>query len=506
MRKKSNALPSKVNLGIRFFTAKNGSISCSANGTSLHSSYDPEKEGERFAASLGASFYPEYIIVTEPALSYCETFLRKRFPSARLCAVRYSEDFSESDKRWDIVFNAAKKEDELSENLFASLGEEGLCSSLFASWYPSARAFPRKDEAVWREIKNAVDKGRDVLFTRSAFSSRWILNAFFICKHIERVKTLIKGNAPLVVAASGPSLTNALPLLARFRKYYFLIAVSSALSVLNAHDIVPDLCFSTDGGFYAKAHLTRLAFVSGIPLALAEEAACGGTILSQNDIVPLSYGDGFASKLFKSCGIPSVKIERNGTVSGSALSFAKAITDGPIFFCGLDLAPAPGLQHAEPNELDLRAEIFDVKTFPKETRASISRFTSGALRLYRKWFQALPEKETRNVYRLAHEYRFSNTLGAIGDVDFDFFEKSLSPNGTLPRIADEALAQKKDVQKSALDFAKRHGQSDEWLHEFFPAEYISWKRETDGEEKGRKAKTLEKKSDELLKKIERLLS
>jgi hypothetical protein len=76
----------------------------------------------------------------------------------------------------------------------------------------------------------------------------------------------------------------------------------------------------------------------------------------------------------------------------------------------------------------------------------------------------------------------------------------------LPRIADEALAQKKDVQKSALDFAKRHGQSDEWLHEFFPAEYISWKRETDGEEKGRKAKTLEKKSDELLKKIERLLS
>ena len=506
MRKKSNALPSKVNLDIRFFTAKNGSISCSANGTSLHSSYDPEKEGERFAASLGASFYPEYIIVTEPALSYCETFLRKRFPCAKLCAVRYSEDFSESDKRWDIVFNAASSEGNLSENLFALLGEEGLCCSLFASWQPSARAFPRKNEVVWREIKNAVDKGRDVLFTRSAFSSRWIQNAFFICKHIERAKTVIKGTSSLVVAASGPSLTNALPLLARYRKHYFLIALSSALSVLTAHGIIPDLCFSTDGGFYAKAHLAHLAFDSGIALALAEEAACGGTVLTQSDIVPLSYGDGFASELFKSCRIPSVKIERNGTVSGSALSFAKAVTSGPIFFCGLDLAPAAGLQHAEPNELERRAEISDIKTFPKETRASLSRFASGALSLYRKWFQTLSEEKSRNVYRLAHEYRFSNTLGSIVDVDFAFFEKSLSPNGTLPRIANEALVQKETVQKSALEFAMRHGRSDEWLHEFFPAEYISWKRESDDEEKESKAKTLEKKSDELLKKIERLLS
>ena len=163
--------------------------------------------------------------------------------------------------------------------LFDRLGEEGLCSALFASWQPSARAFPEKDAAVWQEIKHAVDKGRDVLFTRSCFASRWIANAFFICRHIERARRIVKGSSSVVVAASGPSLKSALPYLAEFRPSYFLIAASSALSVLTAYGIVPDVCIATDGGFYAKAHLSPLSRFPHIPLALAEEASCNGTVL-----------------------------------------------------------------------------------------------------------------------------------------------------------------------------------------------------------------------------------
>lgn len=454
---------------------------------------------------MSPPFNPQYVLVTEPALSYCAQFFRKRFPAAVLCAVRYAPDFSEADKQWDIVFDAGQSEVRFSDVLFDRLGEEGLCSALFASWQPSARAFPEKDAAVWREIKYAVDKGRDVLFTRSCFASRWIANAFFICRHIERARRIVKGSSPVVVAASGPSLKSALPYLAQFQPSYFLIAASSALSVLTAYGIIPDVCIATDGGFYAKAHLSPLSRFPHIPLALAQEASCSGDILSACDIIPLSYGDGFAASLFAACGIPSMKIERNGTVSGSALDFARSITDGSVFLCGLDMAPASGLQHAQPNVLEEEEAASYIKTYPNETKNSASRFTSGALELYRKWFRSLPKARVKNVYRFAHDYRFSNTLGAIADVDAAFFERSLSQQRILPRIADEALPKKDAVQKAARDFLKLHAGSDAWLHEIFPAEYVSRQREPDAEKKESKAETLAKKSDALSKKIARII-
>ena len=454
---------------------------------------------------MSPPFNPQYVVVTEPALSYCAQFFRKRFPAAVLVAVRYAPDFAEADKGWDIVFDAGRSEVRLSDVLFDRLGEEGLCSALFASWQPSARAFPEKDAAVWQEIKYAVDKGRDVLFTRSCFASRWIANAFFICKHMERARRIVKGSSPVVVAASGPSLKSALPYLAEFRPSYFLIAASSALSVLTAYGIIPDVCIATDGGFYAKAHLSPLLRFPHIPLALAEEASCSGDILSTSGIIPLSYGDGFAASLFAACGIPSMKIERNGTVSGSALDFARSITDGSVFLCGLDMAPASGLQHARPNALEEREAASYIKTYPNETKNSASRFASGALELYRKWFRSLPKTRVKNVYRFAHDYRFSNTLGAIADVDAAFFERSLSQQRILPRIADEALPKKDAVQKAARDFLKLHAGSDAWLHEIFPAEYVSRQREPDAEKKESKAETLAKKSDALSKKIARII-
>lgn len=492
-------------MGVCFFTAKSGLPSCAANGTNIHSSYDPEREAERFVAAMSPSFYPQYVVVTEPALSYCAQFFRKRFPAAVLVAVRYVPDFSITDKTWDIVFDAAQNEVRLSDVLFDRLGEEGLCSALFASWQPSARAFPEKDAAVWQEIKHAVDKGRDVLFTRSCFASRWIANAFFICRHIERARRIVKGSSSVVVAASGPSLKSVLPYLAEFRPSYFLIAASSALSVLTAYGIVPDVCIATDGGFYAKAHLSPLSRFPHIPLALAEEASCNGTVLSTSGIIPLSYGDGFAASLFAACGIPSMNIERNGTVSGSALDFAQSVTDGSVFLCGLDMAPSSGLQHARPNALEEREAASYMKTYSKETKNCASRFASGALELYRKWFQSLPKARVKNVYRLARDYRFSNTLGAITDVDIAFFERSLSPRRILPRIEDEALPKKEVVQKAARDFLKLHAGSDAWLHEIFPAEYVSRQREPDTEKKESKAETLAKKSDALSKKIARII-
>ena len=93
---------------IEFSTARNGSKTCSVNGKYLHSLYNPEKEAERFVSNLQCDYNPQYIVITEPVLSYSAPYLKKRFPSSKLCAIRYCDAFSETDSKWDFVFKCEK--------------------------------------------------------------------------------------------------------------------------------------------------------------------------------------------------------------------------------------------------------------------------------------------------------------------------------------------------------------------------------------------------------------
>ena len=488
-------------MSVAFSRAKNGQETCSVNGVHLHSTYNPTHEAELFAASLSSSFSPQYIIVTEPALSYCAQFLRKRFPNARIGAVRYDTAFASSDTLWDIVFDANSK---LADELFNALGEEGICSTLFASWKASERAYIPQHDTAWSKIKDALMKSRDVLFTRSYFSSRWILNAVSFCTHVSRTAHITKGTCPVVIAASGPSLENTLPYLKKFRVSFFLIAVSSALSVLAAHNITPDICISTDGGFYARAHMLQFnALLKEVPLACASEAACPHSLLAQSCFIPLSYGDGISSALMECCSIPAMHAERNGTVSGTALCLAQNITSDRVFLCGFDMAPSAGFQHTQPNMLEQSASYCDRRTASKETRINVSRFSSKPLELYRAWFQALPSERVKNVFRLSHHFCYAYELGFIEDIDFSFFEKSLHQTQRMPQLAMQNIPSTEQRINSAASFIKSHASSDAWLHEIFPAEYIAWQHAAN--EKESRWKQLQQKNSTLIAKIARLL-
>ena len=471
------------------------------NGVLLHSTYNPEQEAKRFVTSLAFSFAPHAVVVTEPALSYCAQFLRQRFPHALICAVRYDKAFATTDKLWDIVFDANSN---LSNELFNALGEEGVCSALFASWKASERAYALQHENAWHEIKNALIKSRNVLFTRSYFSSRWILNAVLFCTRVQHVALIERGNCPVVVAASGPSLASALPYLKKFRASFFLVAASSALSVLAACNIVPDICISTDGGFYALAHMLQFnTLLKKAPIALASEAACVRSLFATSSFIPLSYGDGISSALLERCAIPAMHAERNGTISGTAMQFAQNITDAPVFLCGLDMAPATAFQHAQPNMLEQSASSYDRRTATKETRISAARFSSQSLELYRAWFQSLPDERVKNVFRLSHHFHYAHELGALHDVDFSFFEKILHQSPDMPRLTIQHIPAAKQRMSAVKSFVKEHAHSDAWLHEIFPAEYIAWQHAQN--EKERRWEQLQQKNETLIAKIARLL-
>lgn len=343
-----------------------------------------------------------------------------------MCCVRLSHEFASSNSIWKKVFFAAKDEqqnEELAEEIFSFMGEEGVCSCAFFSWKPSETAFPEEADFAWRQIRKAVQKGRSVLSTRKYFARRWTKNALRLSLFARKTACIEPGDGTVVVCASGPSLKDNIPFLKRYRSRFFLVALSSALSPLLYAGFSPDLCVSTDGGYWAKLHLSFLS-QNTIPLALAVEGSCFAHIIEKNILIPLVYPDGCSKKIIQAVGFAGTEATRNGSVSGTAAHLALSLTQGDVYFCGLDLATNKGFAHTQPNALEIRSSLSDYRLSTAETRAVKGSLPApnlefSPMEIYRSWFssQNFPDRLFRlNTQKLP-------CLGKIEGVDWDFFEK-----------------------------------------------------------------------------------
>lgn len=464
-------------MSITFTKSANGEATCSFNSIRLHSAYNPSREAERFVQNVKCDFNPKYILITGAALSYCAVYFRKYFPSALLCTIQFSEDFKPTEKLWNKTFYTTQNDIPLSEQIFSYMGEEGVVSCFFTAWQPSEKAFPKEHELAWKQIKMSVLKSRNVLATRSFFAKRWVKNTmkFFIA--LKNINILKKGSSPIIVCASGPSLKTSLPFLSKYRDRYFLIAVSSALYPLVENNIIPDLCISTDGGYWAKHHLAHaLVNNTEIPIALSPESACFSKILQSSKIIPLSYGDGISESFIYDQHTPSMPAYRNGTVSGTAAQFALSATDGNVFFCGLDLAPVNGYAHTQPNELEIFNMKSDNRLHTLETRIYPSTRPSASLNIYRSWF-ATSNFEGR-LFRLSDNYKYRNKLGAIEDVNWDFFDNNTQDSSnSKPEFYQSEYD--RDIKERYIQIKKTidlNIKKAEWIREAVPADYIVYER------------------------------
>ncbi len=468
-------------MNIDFSSSSKGFQVVKINGIPLHSQYNPLLEAQRFVDGIQVPFNPKAVIITGPGLSYTAEFLRKRFPKAILTAIHFLDKFEEYDSVWDKVFFA--DQENLSERLYNFLGDEVLMSTIFISWKPSESIFSESFSCVWMEMKNAVLKARNVLNTKSHFSKKWFTNTIKSALYIKTSVYYTKAHCPVVICASGPSLMDSIPLLKKSRNGFFLIALSSSLKILTDNHLIPDFVLSTDGGFWAKKHIfASLCSYPQIPLALPGEAACPGKILENNLILPLKYSDGFENYFYPDLGIESHEAEANGTVSGTAVKLALNLTDGEVFFCGLDLAAAKGYQHSQSNELELFDSSNDWRLSPKENRISPKGFKNQALEIYNSWFRS--QDFGGRVFRLSNNYNYSNNLGQIKDVNFNYFEvylKSVSRQKPSLEIKENKipLLRRIEIIKSILEKNKNNPV---WIEKLFPAEKILLERSLNQEE------------------------
>ena len=100
------------------YNAKNGQETCSINNINIHSSYNPEKEAERFVDLIETTINPSIIFITEPGFSYCAKYLRQRFPNSKLICIRFCNSFSDYNSGWDFVINYEENINNLENILF----------------------------------------------------------------------------------------------------------------------------------------------------------------------------------------------------------------------------------------------------------------------------------------------------------------------------------------------------------------------------------------------------
>ena len=242
---------------IEYLTAKNNSLSCKIDNILLHSAYNPENEAKNVVETIHLSFKPDYFFIIEPGINYLYKLIKQKFPDCKICILRFTKDFDDynynADKNFYILDTSANS---FETDLINFFHDEGILKTHFIQWQPSSKIFKQETNFAWEAIKKVIQYSQTILNTNGFFAKRWLKNSISFLKFSKNFSTIKKGHCDILVTASGISLNSSLNDIKKIRKELFLIAVSSSLKPLIYAGILPDMVISTDGGFWAKKHLS----------------------------------------------------------------------------------------------------------------------------------------------------------------------------------------------------------------------------------------------------------
>lgn len=388
-------------------------MSCVGAHLRLHSAYNPVKEARRYVDETVTMLEPRFITVTEPGESWLAEALRARYPRAFLIALRYSTDlFLDSDSMWDAVWRPDSAVG-IHTFLFTLIPEESLPFCVFLPWKPSDTAWPDMANGVWNEISAMIHTQMSVIRTRHHFGPVWLSNSVRNAILVKHQAAAVCTHKPVILAAAGPSLENLFPL--TFRERYYVIAVSSALKCVLGNGISPDLCITTDGGYWSKGHLHGIP--EGIPVAFPLEAAVPPDILKKNPSIILDYGSEFESVL---TGIAEIKAERArqcATVSGTASYYGLEHTTNRVYAAGLDLSLTNSFTHCRPHSTDSSTLAGTDRFKPLSGLLHEQGRENRQMEIYARWFASRDKAFTDRFIRLLPVPGNLGTIRSVGIED-----------------------------------------------------------------------------------------
>jgi hypothetical protein len=405
----------------------------------LHSKYDPWKEAERYLRHTSISSDSRIYLLIEPGKGYLTQLLHTRNPDAKLIEVHCNEQMAPIElsapaaqpARWSPGSNCS-----LFAFLAHHIADLDIGSVEVVEWPPAERAFGDVYSRIKTGVRHFLQERRATVHTTGKFGRLWLRNTIKRVAALPPLMENLKVHSPIIIAASGPSLSKSTPLLRKYRKSLFIMALPSALPALAHAGIQTDMVVHSDPGFFAEYHL-RLQPSSENNMTVAIEAA---------PLYSKGYRQEFPRFFWLSTTTPSeqffahalditpMSLASHGTVAGIALQLALELIredSQPVFFCGLDFCFDDILGHTTPHSFDpllfsvhSRLEPIQEIFYKRSPKAHAgNRSQTYALERYSAWFQKLPSSYRNQVYRL---FPSEVEIDAFTDIDAAGFEHILT--------------------------------------------------------------------------------
>lgn len=429
-----------------FLPTKSGFFTARCNGVLLHSLYDPVREAEQYLHSLSLPPQPKAFLVLGSCIGYLEHRLCSLYPDAKVLSLQFSSSF-----KGKVVHSLPPSQCwypdpnyPLEEFLYERLEGAELPGLQIVSWKPAFQAYPGIAQRISEQVLQVVQELGRSLQTTYVFGRRWILNAvknFLFHFPTHRLGTT---HHPICIAASGPSLSQNLHSLRKFRDRYLLWALPSSLFALMEFDLFPDLLIMTDAGNYAPALLYPYLRDKNrkkpyLPLAFPLTAAF---LPPQSSLQPIFFhqGTGIERQFLSFFTFPLTYVPSHGTVAGTALEIALRTTTGPIMSVGLDLCVENSYPHARPHPFEELLSLQTSHLHGTETpwikriwdqypeKITLKYRTSPSLQTYAGWFRMHAHRWQNRVFRV------SSSL-----VDTGMEEKPLFFLATFPPVTRSIL-------------------------------------------------------------------
>ncbi len=378
----------------------------------FHSHYNPVREAERFVQTCIGSKKPGIVIVMGPGKNYIQAAIANMLPQTSIYSLQPSSIFSDTDGKDGSSWNP---ESPFSLRQFlraALLNDRAAAGVAILEWEPVMAAFPETSARIRNELTRSLATSASDRATVSYWARKWLRNSLNFSLNIKTSSLLNFQESPILLAAAGPGLNDAIPAIKRNIGKASIWALASAVPALLFAGIKPELILATDPGFWNSVHL-RHGLGMGIPYAIPPSVCAPWSSFPEaTAIAPLDTGLLFENLVLAKTGALFTKALAFGTAAGTALSLALNTTTGPVILFGLDFASQGIISHAKPYAFDVLPMVHENRLSSMHSiryGESIERYPekNGDWR-YSRAFSAyaqeisISEKDRSRVVRVTH--------------------------------------------------------------------------------------------------------
>ncbi|TGL54390.1 DUF115 domain-containing protein [Leptospira kemamanensis] len=449
--------------------SKTGEDTLVIDGVWIHSQFDPKKEALRFVSELPHDGTERIYLLFGAGIGYIIPYLLER-PKV---TILWMEPFPFLIREALLKFDFS--EAFLSEKLVLITGEhleDQLTEAVKGKGTHPISFVPHRGSWQWKEseyhklklIAEQMFHKKDVnLATLTRFEKIWAKNICYNLPELSNFRPVsdlfgIASGINIVIACAGPSLSESIPDLQKYRKQFLLLAVDTAVPILTSFGVDPDLIYSVDPqalnsqyleDYQGKGILIFDPTSTYLSLRLDKGPNKGFVTSSPFPLLQL---------LEKTSTGEIGSVPFGGSVSTNAASLGTLMGAEKVYLVGQDLSFTKGLAHSKGAVLEERLNYLESRKFRREKHNYKQLFalpqkqvlgiqnetyiTNEKMLIFKKWFEDhTKENPWINLTKFGAK---------LEGMEHSVFEKEFVRDGKIQEKQIESVTQVKNLIQSKL--------------------------------------------------------